>query len=41
MSYQRAAGGCEAVMNLSVELALEQPVEEKTGCIFESISVLV
>ena len=22
-------------MNLSVELALEQPVEEKTGCILE------
>ncbi len=29
MTYQRAAGRCEADMNSSVELALEQPVEGK------------
>ena len=29
MTYQRAAGRCEADMNISVELALEQPVEGK------------
>lgn len=29
MTYQRAAGRCEAVMKISAELALEQPVEGK------------